>query len=89
MTFEFQIGASHADVTRLQSAVDQYESLISEFKGQIDRYRKENDDLSEKLYQREKEMKKQLQHSSTESEKVSYLIQRYFSCQRFSLLRKL
>ena len=65
-------------MTRLQSAVDQYESLISEFKGQIDRYRKENDDLSEKLYQREKEMKKQLQQSSTESEKVIYLTQRFF-----------
>ena len=57
-------------MTRLQSAVDQYETLISEFKAQIDKYRKENDDLSEKLYQKEKEMKKQLHQSTSENEKV-------------------
>ena len=59
-------------MTRLQSAVDQYENIISEFKGQIDRYRKEIDDLNERLYQKEKEMKKQLHQSATENEQVIY-----------------
>ena len=64
-------------MTRLQSAVDQYETIISEFKGQIDRYRKENDDLNERIYQKEKEMKKQLHLSATENEKVTPLL--YYS----------
>ena len=65
-----QIVSAQTEVTKLQTAVNQYETLITEFKAQIGKYRKENDDLTDKLYQKDKEMKRQLNQSSHENDKV-------------------
>lgn len=41
---------------------------------------RENDELNEKIYQKEKEMKKLLHQSQSESEKVSFMILKCFKC---------
>lgn len=61
---------SQSEIAKLQLLVNEYETLIAEFRLQIDRCRKENDELNDTIYQKEKELKRQIHLSSVENEKA-------------------
>lgn len=69
----FQLHTVETELSQLRSAVGQYESLTTEYKNQLEKYRKENEELADRLRSNERETHRKLQQSISEVEDVSYI----------------
>ena len=70
-SFPFQSSASSAEIAQLRGSIKQYESLIVEYKVQLEKCRQEIEDSHTRVQDQEMEARRQHQTTIIDNEKVS------------------
>ncbi|XP_066928037.1 outer dense fiber protein 2-like isoform X1 [Clytia hemisphaerica] len=64
--YTFKLRTAETEITKLRAALDQFETLATEYKSQLDHYRNECNDLHNRLRQQDEQMNSKLKESMHE-----------------------